>query len=106
MATIQGFKIMSVAFDRSVKSPHLMYFKKHVHQKQSELTPTHRTIFIASVPPYCTETGLENLFSSFGPIKDIFIQDTPGPVQRTQDDATKMIFSKEMFCFKVSYVNF
>ena len=102
MATIKGFKIMRTAFDNTVKSPHLMYFKIHIHQKQSKFTPSNRTIFVANVPPYCTKEGLQNVFGSFGSIKEIFLQDLPGPVQHTLDSSVKLVFSKDHFCFKVS----
>ena len=104
--TAQGFKIMRVAFDKSVKSPHFMYFKKHTHQKQSGLTPSNKTIFVVNVPPYCTKAGLENVFSRFGPIKTMFIQDAPGPVQDARNDSNKLIFSKDIFCFKVCLLFF
>ena len=103
MATIQGFKIISVAFDKSVKAPHFMYFKKHTHQKKNELMPSDRTIFVVNVPPYCMKRGLENIFGRYGPIEAIFIQDAPGPVQDAVEDGKNMIFSKEHFCFKVHY---
>ena len=105
-STLQGFKIMRVAFDKSVKFPHFMYFKKHTHQKQSGLMPSNKTIFVVNVPPYCTKAGLENLFAGFGPINAMFIQDAPGPVQQARDDSSKLIFSKDIFSFKVCLLFF
>ena len=101
MASLNGFKIIQIAFDKTVESPHLMYFKKHTHQKQNDLTPTDKTIFIVNVPPYCTRKGLQNVFGSHGPIKSIFLQDAPGPVLDRSDEKLMDIFKNEVYQFKV-----
>ena len=105
MATLQGFQIMKVAFNGSVKSPHYMYFKAHRHQKQNELMPADTTIFVVNVPPYCTKKGLESLFGGFGPIKSIYIQDTPGPVQETTQYEEEFTLIETNYCFKVGLLN-
>ena len=99
MATLQGFKIAKVAFDASHTSPHYLYFKKHTHQKQNDLTPPGKTLFVVNVPPYCTKKGLKNVFQGFGPISSVYIHDSPGPV--LQPTSEHNIFHKEKYQFKV-----
>eukprot|EP00112_Aurelia_sp_Birch-Aquarium-sp1_P003106 Seg1347.6 transcript_id=Seg1347.6/GoldUCD/mRNA.D3Y31 product="Ribosomal RNA-processing protein 7 A" protein_id=Seg1347.6/GoldUCD/D3Y31 len=106
MASLNGFKIIQIAFNKTVESPHLMYFKKHTHQKQNDLTPTDKTIFVVNVPPYCTQKGLENVFGLHGPIKSTFLQDAPGPVQDRPEEKLKDIVQNELYQFKVAYVTF
>lgn len=101
MAFIEGFKIMKVAFDADVKSPHFMYFKKHTQNKRNELFPADRTIFVVNVPPYCTKRGLENLFGVHGPIQSIFIQDGAGHVHDLSKDEMDFLHMQEHFSFKV-----
>lgn len=85
MASFGGFKIIPVCFDQSIKSPHLLYIKKHTHKNSNDVTPADQTVFVVNLPPYCEEKGLRNIFSKFGPIQSVFIQSSPGQVDEKKE---------------------
>ena len=78
--TISGFETIRVKFDENTEAYHVMYLKCHSVREVDKRTPNDRTLFVLNVPPYCTKTGLRNVFRCCGMIENIYIQKQPGPV--------------------------
>lgn len=55
--TISGFKTIRVKFDQNSDAHHVMYLKSHSVREEDKRTPDDRTLFVLSLPPYCTKVG-------------------------------------------------
>ena len=78
--TVSGFETIRVKFDANTEAYHVMYLKCHSVREVDKRIPNGRTLFVLNVPPYCTKTGLRNVFGGCGIIENIYIQKQPGPV--------------------------
>ncbi|XP_052070849.1 ribosomal RNA-processing protein 7 homolog A-like [Mytilus californianus] len=102
---INGFTVLQTRFTDQSKTGHYLYVKEHAAKDQDARRPPERTLFVVNIPPYCTKESLRHIFSRFGKILHIHLQDKP-----TKD----LLINKSQFFpdvqlkkgFKVGYIVF
>ncbi|XP_072167637.1 ribosomal RNA-processing protein 7 homolog A-like [Diadema setosum] len=101
---VGGFKIVPVKFNEKSKAGHLMYCKEHSVKESDDIKPSHRTLFVVNVPPYCNKECMERLFGVCGPVESVGLQAKPG---KDEDGTLEKIYPmKYTKGFKVAYVVF
>eukprot|EP01105_Mastigella_eilhardi_P021565 TRINITY_DN5231_c0_g1_i1.p1 TRINITY_DN5231_c0_g1~~TRINITY_DN5231_c0_g1_i1.p1 ORF type:complete len:280 (-),score=87.11 TRINITY_DN5231_c0_g1_i1:87-866(-) len=50
-----------------------LFLRKHSSKSESEATPARRTLFVANLPPYCTEGFFRSVFGGCGEIERVTI---------------------------------
>lgn len=101
MASALGFTAVRVSFRcGESESLHSIYSKQHIVREDSSVTPSSRTLLTLGWPPYIQKHHLNELYSVFGTVQEVFMQRTPGPIR----DLKK--FDVGNMSFKIAYVVF
>ncbi|XP_030591646.1 ribosomal RNA-processing protein 7 homolog A [Archocentrus centrarchus] len=102
-----GFTVLSLQFSSGSVARHSLYVKEHrVRAERSSRRPLDRTLFVLSVPPYCTEGVVKDLFSQFGSVESVELRDHPGSFQESGPKLSRFFKPAEKQGFKVGYVVF
>ena len=101
MASALGYTSVRVGFRcGESESLHSIYSKQHVVREDSPLTPTSRTLLTLGWPPYVQKHHLNNVYSAFGTVQQVFMKRSPGPIRDLKElDVDKV-------GFKCAYVVF
>lgn len=75
--------MLPVQLQASSTAYHELFIKEHSLYKQEPDKPIGRTLFIANVPPYSTESSFKRVFSCAGKIESVTFQSVPGSSFRT-----------------------
>lgn len=69
--------MLPVQLQASSTAYHELFIKEHSLYKQEPDKPIGRTLFIANVPPYSTESSFKRVFSCAGKIESVTFQSVP-----------------------------
>ena len=101
MASALGFTAVRVTFYcGESESMHSIYSKQHMVREESSLTPSSRTLLTLGWPPYIQKHHLNELYSVFGTVQDVFMKRTPGPIRDLKEvDVNNMSFKSAYVVF-------
>ncbi|KAL3876926.1 hypothetical protein ACJMK2_034707 [Sinanodonta woodiana] len=103
---IQGFSVVPVKFSEKCKAAHYLYLKEHAVRDNDEHKPKNRTLFVLSVPPYCTEECLRRLFAQCGKVQRVYIHKKPTASLPVLDTSKYFPVTPPIQGFKVAYIVF
>lgn len=88
---------------------HQIHIKPHADSlraaKRDSLRPPDRTLFVLNVPPYITETNLQNAFEDAGQVERIYLCDKPGEFADDVEESEYFRLNRK-FSFKCAYLVF
>ncbi len=86
---------------KGVSSKHIIYCKRHALRKNSTKTPNDRTLFSIGWPPYCTEDIIHELFSRTSEVETVFLRNSLGNVEETEEKKVTVSFRRRDFGYIV-----
>ncbi|CAL8273972.1 unnamed protein product [Lota lota] len=104
-----GFAVLSLQFSAESGTQHKLYVKEHrVRVETKTHRPLDRTLFVLNIPPYCSQTVVNQIFSRFGPVLSVELSDRPGspPVPEIKLSNIFKPAEKQVSGFKVAYIVF
>lgn len=97
---------MSLKFRSSSVGQHQLCVKEHrVRAEKNIKRPLDRTLFVLNIPPYCSESVVKGIFSTFGPVQSVELSEKPGPPE-VENTLSKHFTPARRQCFKVGYIVF
>ncbi|XP_073703867.1 ribosomal RNA-processing protein 7 homolog A-like [Garra rufa] len=103
-----GFTVLSLRFseDDAHAALHQLCVKEHrVRSESNTNRPLDRTLFVLNVPPYCSQSVITDVFSRFGSIQSVELNEKPGPSE-SSDTESEYFTAKRRQCFRVAYIVF
>ncbi|EHH65896.1 hypothetical protein EGM_02758 [Macaca fascicularis] len=102
-----GYTAIPIKFSEKQQASHYLYVRAHgVRQGTKSTWPQKRTLFVLSVPPYCTEESLSRLLSSCGLVQSVELQEKPDLAESPKESRSKFFHPKPVPGFQVAYVVF
>eukprot|EP00128_Syssomonas_multiformis_P004334 Colp12_sorted_trinity150504_noHs@12036 len=73
---VSGFKVLATRLSGDAQETplHYMFLKKHSSKRDADV-PQDRTLFVANLPLGCTIESLKAIFSAFGTVEEVFINE-------------------------------
>uniref|UniRef100_A0A1B6D7Q1 RRM domain-containing protein n=1 Tax=Clastoptera arizonana TaxID=38151 RepID=A0A1B6D7Q1_9HEMI len=104
--SIKGYKVILLKHSSTSKACHYIYVKEHSVREKSKEKPVDRTIFLLSIPPYCTEESLITAFSCCGKISAVYLQAKPTSTAPAKNESMYFPVVEVIKGFKVGYIVF
>ncbi|XP_043091699.1 ribosomal RNA-processing protein 7 homolog A [Puntigrus tetrazona] len=104
-----GFTVLSLRFseDDAHAALHQLFVKEHrVRSESNTNRPLDRTLFVLNVPPYCTESVISDIFSRFGPVQSVELNEKPGASEVNHSSLSRFFIPRQRQCFRVAYIVF
>ncbi|GAV02605.1 hypothetical protein RvY_13146-2 [Ramazzottius varieornatus] len=102
------FHVLLWKFDESSTAIRQFFVRKKRLASKSARKPEDRTLTVLNILPYCTEAALENLFTSFGKIDEVFFQNdlTSEDPPKTESDIFRWVDQPPLQVDKIAIVVF
>ncbi|XP_061740746.1 ribosomal RNA-processing protein 7 homolog A-like [Nerophis ophidion] len=101
-----GFTVLPIKFYPYSNTQHNLYVKEHkVREEKSSYRPLDKTLFVLNIPPYCSEGVVKELFSQFGLVTSVELNEHPGSFH-SGAKPSRYFKPAQKQCFKVGYVVF
>lgn len=99
--------MLLIQFTSDSAAQHSLFVKEHrVRAESGSHRPLDRTLFVLNIPPYCSQSIVKELFSQFGTVQSVELNDHPGLPRDSGPNLSRYFRPAVKQCFKVGYVVF
>jgi len=100
------FKAINWKTKPNSTATHQFFVKAHKARQSNPKKPSGRTLFVINVPPFISKKNLTQLFSPFGKVLDVHIQQTPSTGIPELPDPNFPTYKDLVLGHKVAYLVF